>query len=196
VPPNHRAQQYTRRSRRQLATTATLPSALCPLRSSAPTVAMSALRRLPRALPLRAHHRLFHASAPAFVKVGDKIPDVELMEGSPGTKIKIADELKSGKGLVIGKEAHRNMASRNSHPPPERTSPDCSTHAGVPAAFSPACSESHIPAYINATNLKSAGRVFVVSGTYNVYTAVCVAPFHGTMCSPHRLWSGTTATYR
>ena len=43
----------------------------------------------------------FHSSAPAWVQVGDKIPDVELMEGSPGNKVNIAKEL-SGKGLVIG----------------------------------------------------------------------------------------------
>ncbi|CAD0055793.1 unnamed protein product [Aureobasidium pullulans] len=34
---------------------------------------------------------------------------------------------------------------------------------GVPAAFSPSCSESHIPGYINYKNLKDAGDVFVVS---------------------------------
>lgn len=45
--------------------------------------------------------RSFHASAPAFVKVGDAIPDVELMENSPGNKVSIAKELK-GKALIIG----------------------------------------------------------------------------------------------
>ena len=34
---------------------------------------------------------------------------------------------------------------------------------GVPAAFSPSCSESHIPGYINHARLKDAGNVFVVS---------------------------------
>ncbi|KAF2204943.1 AhpC/TSA family protein [Delitschia confertaspora ATCC 74209] len=76
----------------------------------------------------------FHNSAPAFVKVGDRIPDVELMEGSPGNKVSLAKELK-GKGLIIG----------------------------VPAAYSPSCSESHIPGYINSAKLKDAGSVFVVS---------------------------------
>jgi 2-Cys peroxiredoxin 5 len=79
--------------------------------------------------------RLFHASAPAFVKVGDRVPDVEVMEGSPGNKLSLAKELSSGKGLIIG----------------------------VPAAFSPACSESHVPGYINSAKLKSAGKVFVVA---------------------------------
>ena len=64
---------------------------------------MFAARRLPRALPLAcSSRRLFHASAPAFVQIGDKVPNVELHEGSPGNKVNIADELKTGKGLIIG----------------------------------------------------------------------------------------------
>ena len=38
--------------------------------------------------------RNFHASAPAFVKVGDAIPNVELVEDSPGNNVSIANELK------------------------------------------------------------------------------------------------------
>ena len=45
--------------------------------------------------------RMFRTSAPLCVKVGDTIPDVELVEDSPGNKVSIAKELK-GKGLVIG----------------------------------------------------------------------------------------------
>ncbi|KAI9685006.1 MAG: hypothetical protein M1822_005398 [Bathelium mastoideum] len=56
------------------------------------------------------------------------------MEHSPGTKVNLARELK-GRGLIIG----------------------------VPAAFSPACSASHIPGFINFKGLKDAGEVFVVS---------------------------------
>jgi len=59
---------------------------------------------LARTLPLTravAGRRLFHASAPAFVKVGDKLPNVDLVEGSPGNKVNLAKEL-SGKGVVIG----------------------------------------------------------------------------------------------
>ncbi|KAF2735396.1 AhpC/TSA family protein [Polyplosphaeria fusca] len=99
---------------------------------------MLAARRLPFARPLQrvAFHRRFHAS-PAFnVSVGDKIPDVPVMEGSPGNKVSLAQELKGrGRALIIG----------------------------VPAAFSPACSESHIPGYINSPKLKDAGQVFVVA---------------------------------
>ncbi|KAH7118861.1 AhpC/TSA family protein [Dendryphion nanum] len=95
--------------------------------SSARPLATGLLRR---AVPASG----FHSSAARFVKVGDKIPDVDLAEGSPGNKVNIAKELK-GKGLIIG----------------------------VPAAYSPACSESHIPGYINSSKLKDAGNVFVVS---------------------------------
>jgi len=79
--------------------------------------------------------RAFHTSPRSFVKVGDKIPSLELMEDSPGNKVDIAKELGSGKALIIG----------------------------VPAAFSPSCSETHIPGYISSPKLKSAGKVFVVS---------------------------------
>ncbi|MCJ1274127.1 hypothetical protein MMC21_001922 [Puttea exsequens] len=68
------------------------------------------------------------------VKEGDAIPSVELVETTPGSKVNLATELK-GKGLVIG----------------------------VPAAFSPSCSATHIPGYVSSDKLKDAGQVFVVS---------------------------------
>lgn len=80
----------------------------------------------------RAH---FHSSIPSFVKVGDALPDLDVLaEGSPGNKVNLAKELK-GKGLIIG----------------------------VPAAFSPSCSEKHVPAFIEHAKLKDAGQVYVVS---------------------------------
>lgn len=60
----------------------------------------AASRRLPLVRPL-AGRRLFHASAPAFVKVGDKLPDVHLVEGSPGNRVNLANEL-TGKGVIVG----------------------------------------------------------------------------------------------
>ncbi|KAI5793891.1 AhpC/TSA family protein [Peziza echinospora] len=63
--------------------------------------------------------RLFHSSPRPLIKVGDAIPDVEVQEGSPGNKLSIAKELK-GKALIIG----------------------------VPAAFSPGCTSTHIPGFI------------------------------------------------
>jgi 2-Cys peroxiredoxin 5 len=57
-------------------------------------------RRLP--IARIATRRAFHASAPASVNVGDRLPDVELVEGSPGNKVNLAKEL-TGKGVIIGK---------------------------------------------------------------------------------------------
>ncbi|TVY15669.1 Mitochondrial peroxiredoxin-5 [Lachnellula arida] len=94
----------------------------------------TALRRL--ALGASRSSRSFHSSARAFIKVGDRIPNVDvLVENSPGNKVNLSDEVKTGKSLIIG----------------------------VPAAFSPSCSNSHIPGYINHKNLKDAGSVFVVA---------------------------------
>lgn len=36
------------------------------------------------------------------VKVGASIPNVDLVEGSPGDKVNLSKELASGKGLIIG----------------------------------------------------------------------------------------------
>jgi hypothetical protein len=72
---------------------------------------------------------------PLQVKEGDSIPNIDLYEDSPGNKVNLSKELASGKGVVIG----------------------------VPAAFSPSCSDTHVPGYIASDKLKDAGKVFVVS---------------------------------
>ncbi|KAI9372053.1 Redoxin [Aspergillus egyptiacus] len=97
---------------------------------------MFAARRLTTSVPRALSQRaLFHNTTPAFVQKGDPIPDLDvLVENSPGNKINLAKELK-GKGLIIG----------------------------VPAAYSPACSSTHIPGYISHPKLKEAGQAFVVS---------------------------------
>jgi len=69
------------------------------------------------------------------VKAGDSIPSIPLVEGAPDAQVDLAQELAKGPGLIIA----------------------------VPAAFSPTCSDSHIPEYIAHPKLKSAGKVFVVS---------------------------------
>jgi len=93
----------------------------------------TALRRF--ALNASRPSRTFHSSSRAFVKVGDKLPNLDvLVESSPGNKVNLSEVIK-GKALIIG----------------------------VPAAFSPSCSNSHIPGYINHKRLKSAGDVFVVA---------------------------------
>lgn len=96
--------------------------------------------------------RTFHFSVPKLVNVGDKIPDVELVEGSPGNKVSIAQELK-GKGLVIGVPAAYS-----------RLTPYYGKKQWMLTAYSgPACSAKHIPGYMNSEKLKDAGQVFVVS---------------------------------
>ncbi|KAL9105221.1 MAG: hypothetical protein Q9227_009563 [Pyrenula ochraceoflavens] len=86
--------------------------------------------------PLRSPSRAgFHSSQRALVRAGDSLPNLEvLVEGSPGNKVNLSKEL-TGKGIVLG----------------------------VPAAFSPSCSNSHVPGYLNHPKLKDAGKVFVVS---------------------------------
>ncbi|KAJ5814716.1 hypothetical protein N7474_006493 [Penicillium riverlandense] len=97
---------------------------------------MFAARRLATHVPrVRPQAALFHNTAPAFVQKGDTIPNLDvLVEDSPGNKVNLAQEIK-GKGVIIG----------------------------TPAAFSPACSSTHVPGYINHPKLKEAGQVFVIS---------------------------------
>jgi len=78
---------------------------------------------------------LFHSSIRASVNVGETLPNLQVLhENSPGNKVNLAKELTEN-GVIIG----------------------------VPAAFSPSCSNSHVPSYINSPKLSSAGQVFVVS---------------------------------
>ena len=78
----------------------------------------------------------FHTSRPALVKAGDRIPDqAVLVENSPGNKVNLAEEFKKGDGLIIG----------------------------VPGAFSGACSQQHVPSFINHRAIRDVGQVFVVA---------------------------------
>ncbi|OTB01966.1 hypothetical protein M426DRAFT_323052 [Hypoxylon sp. CI-4A] len=89
-----------------------------------------------RAAPLfAATRRPFHSTPRAFVKVGEAIPSLELQEDSPGNKVNLAQEFESVNGVIVG----------------------------VPAAFSGACSQKHVPSYIQHPKLREAGSVFVVS---------------------------------
>lgn len=65
-------------------------------------------RRLPQLSPTR--HRPFHASRPGWVAVGSPLPDVDLVEHSPGNKVNLFDEIK-GKGLIIGVPAAFSMSA-------------------------------------------------------------------------------------
>ncbi|KAH8757358.1 redoxin [Diaporthe sp. PMI_573] len=80
--------------------------------------------------------RAFHSTPAALVKVGDSLPHLDVLrEGSPANTVNLAEELSAEDGIIIG----------------------------VPGAFSPGCSQKHIPSYLTHPNLKDAGKVFVVS---------------------------------
>jgi 2-Cys peroxiredoxin 5 len=62
----------------------------------------NALRSLAlRGLASSAAPRQFSTTARALVKVGDKIPSIELKETSPGNKVNLAEAMK-GKGVIVG----------------------------------------------------------------------------------------------
>lgn len=63
---------------------------------------MASIRLVTRRLLANTQHsRTFHVSSKTCVKVGDKIPDFELVEGSPGNKVNLSSEL-TGRGVIIG----------------------------------------------------------------------------------------------
>jgi peroxiredoxin 5 len=81
--------------------------------------------------------RSFHSTRPAFVKIGDPLPDLDvLQEGSPGNKVNLADMASTRNSMII---------------------------IGVPAAFSPACSAQHIPSFIQHPRTKEFDEVAVIS---------------------------------
>merc|ERR1739844_432868 len=72
------------------------------------------------------------------IQVGDAIPSVDLFEGAPDKKVNLAEECKSGKHVIFG----------------------------VPGAFTPGCSKTHLPGYVEqADGLKAKGvkEIFCVS---------------------------------
>ncbi|KAL1884124.1 hypothetical protein VTK73DRAFT_6793 [Phialemonium thermophilum] len=88
-------------------------------------------------MPALQQRRNFQTSRPAFINKGDHLPDLEvLMEDTPGNRVNLAEEVKSVSDALI---------------------------IGVPAAFSGACSATHIPSYIHHPATKEFGLVAVVS---------------------------------
>ncbi|XP_068922352.1 peroxiredoxin-5, mitochondrial isoform X2 [Petaurus breviceps papuanus] len=82
-------------------------------------------------------------SAPAAmapIKVGDALPSVEVFEGDPGKKVNLAELFKGKKGVLFG----------------------------VPGAFTPGCSKTHLPGFVEqADALKSKGAEVVACLTVN-----------------------------
>jgi len=84
--------------------------------------------------------RNFHVTRMAPVAVGDKIPSVNLFENDPGTKVNLS-EVCAGKKVVV---------------------------FGVPGAFTPGCSKTHLPGYVSrAGELKGAGVDEIVCVSVN-----------------------------
>ena len=64
---------------------------------------------VPRTATTYTTTRLFGRTAPALVKNGDAVPDLDvLVEDSPGNKVNLAKEIK-GKGIIIGTPAAFSM---------------------------------------------------------------------------------------
>jgi len=84
--------------------------------------------------------RNFHVSAMAPVAVGDKVPSVDLFEDNPGGKVNLA-QLCEGKKVVV---------------------------FGVPGAFTPGCSKTHLPGYVSrAEEIKGKGIDEIVCVSVN-----------------------------
>merc|ERR1740139_2049212 len=70
------------------------------------------------------------AKKPQTVKEGDELPDVSVDEGKPGEEVKIRELFKGKTGILFS----------------------------VPGAFTPTCSEQHLPGYVtSAADLRAAG---------------------------------------
>jgi len=88
----------------------------------------------------RTLNRTFHTTRMAPVAVGDAVPSVDLFENTPGNKVNIADLCK-GKKVVI---------------------------FGVPGAFTPGCSKTHLPGYVaKADEIKGKGVDEIVCVSVN-----------------------------
>lgn len=127
---------------------------LDPTSEPPPIATMFAARRLATQLP---RTRAFHASAPAFVKKGDAIPNLDLVENSPGNKVNLAKEIK-GKGVIIG-----TPAAFSTWLPTKASHQTISEETQLTISLGPACSSTHVPGYINHPKLREAGQVFVIS---------------------------------
>lgn len=71
------------------------------------------LRRL--AINASRTQRAFHSSSRAFIKVGDKLPNLDvLVESSPGNRVNLGEAIK-GKALIIGVPAAFSKFGHISH---------------------------------------------------------------------------------
>ncbi|KAI8976051.1 thioredoxin-like protein [Pilobolus umbonatus] len=76
------------------------------------------------------HRRQFHTTQRALIAEGDQIPNIEVQLKSPAETVKTGDLFKDKKAILFG----------------------------VPGAFTPGCSQKHLPGYVReAETLKSKG---------------------------------------
>jgi len=74
------------------------------------------------------------------VQVGDAVPSVDLFEGAPDQKVNLAEVCKEGKVVIFG----------------------------VPGAFTPGCSKTHLPGYVeDADKLKAKGIKDIICVSVN-----------------------------
>ncbi|KAL1788720.1 peroxiredoxin-5, mitochondrial [Sigmodon hispidus] len=85
----------------------------------------------------RSGARSFSSTAVAMapIKVGDAIPSVEVFEGEPGKKVNLAELFKGKKGVLFG----------------------------VPGAFTPGCSKTHLPGFVEQAGALKAKGVQVLA---------------------------------
>ncbi|XP_062053780.1 peroxiredoxin-5, mitochondrial [Lepus europaeus] len=69
------------------------------------------------------------------IKVGDALPSVEVFEGEPGNKVNLAELFKGKKGVLFG----------------------------VPGAFTPGCSKTHLPGFVEQAEALRAKGVQVLA---------------------------------
>jgi 2-Cys peroxiredoxin 5 len=112
------------------------PTLLRPLTRATATLTRPVLTT-PRSIAAAAAVNTFHTTAPRLIKPGDPLPDTDaLMENTPGHRVNLADEAQRVNNMLL---------------------------IGVPAAFSPACSATHVPGYVNHPRTKEFELVGVVS---------------------------------
>lgn len=100
----------------------------------------SVLKHLGRSTAVAAQRFSFHTSNMVQIKEGDKVPSIDLFEDSPANKVNIAD-LCAGKKVVL---------------------------FAVPGAFTPGCSKTHLPGYVDrADSMKAAGVNEIVCVSVN-----------------------------
>jgi len=74
------------------------------------------------------------------IQVGDSVPSVDLFEGKPDVKVNLAELTKDGKFVIFG----------------------------VPGAFTPGCSATHLPGYIEkAADIKGQGVKEIICVSVN-----------------------------